>query len=631
MGERDYFEIVRRTAAPRQRISPYQFGAQHRVYGKESRSARWRPGDTPWAKGILDALSDQSPYQRIVCPKGTQLGFTEIGLIWVGQGIVEGQSALIVEPTETTAKKVVNSKFRPMLLSTTLLRDVFAGRSAFASLLFSAPSVDITFAGSNSAANFASVTVPRAFGDEIDRWDAELLDEGDPLELISNRVADYGFLGKTFLPCSPTVEGASLIWRAFLESNQCYFETPCPHCGVKQAWLWENMHWTAGQPATIQLFCTAQDCGAGATEHAWKSAWHDGEWRATCDTPQRGDTIGFHLSALYGRFGGRSWAQIAQQYEAIVAAGSPAERMQPFTNTILGLPWKVSDDAPKVDTLRARLEDYARGVIPAGGLALSAGVDYQKNRLEAFVWAWGRRRERWLVAKIEIPRLNAEGKDRSAKDLAEDLKAQVLDVDWPHELGGSLRLEQTVHDSNDRPADVYDVLDYLPRATNLAKHSVDGWTQQLPYAPPKVVDVRRDGKVVKQGRLRMRIHASVAKRDWYEDLMKPLEAEGPSERYVHLPKWIDEEEGLLEQFVAEEIRRSSRGKPVWHKVHTRNEGLDCAVMGDAARWHMKTHRWSEPEWLRREALVKVTTQQTPPSGPSSQTTSSGRRIRGRFR
>lgn len=563
-------------------------------------------------------------------PKGTQLGLSEIGLIWVGQGIAEAQSSLVILPTENVAKKMVRQKFRPMLLTTSIIREVFRGRSADSTLHFSAPSVDVMFAGSNSPSNFASVTVPRFFGDEIDRWSEELKKEGDPLDLAANRIAEYGFLGKMFLPCSPTVEGASAIWQAYLESDMRVFETPCPGCGVRQEWKWANVHWTPGEPAGVLLYCAAVGgCGEGFSEVKWKGAWGAGQWRATNDNPLRKDTAGFHISTLYARLGGRSWAQLAQQYEAAKASGLAA-RLQVFDNTVLGLPWKVSEDAPKADELRKRFEqDMVRGTVAAGGLVLSASVDYQKNRLEVFIWAWGRRRERWLVDKVLIERLDGNGKDRTSAAIAEDLKTMALEVDWPHALGGSLRIEQTVHDSSDRPADVFDVLDHLPKTRNVASHGVEGWGQQLPYAPPKVVDVKRDGKVVKTGRWRMRIHTAVAKTLWYEDLGKPLAEDGPSERYVHLPAWIDEEDGLLDQFVAEEIRKTTRGKPYWHKVNARNEALDCAVMGDAARWHLKTHRWTEAEWLKREARVRTETKSTPSAPPPE--TGGGRRSRARGR
>ncbi|MEH0194565.1 terminase gpA endonuclease subunit [Caulobacter sp. CCNWLY153] len=595
---------------PKERLTPLQFGTEHRTYTKEGKEDRWRPEDTPWAAEILETLDEDSPFRRIVAPKGTQLGFTELGLIWAGQGIMQSQSLLMILPTEAIAKRVVKTKFRPMLKTTTVLTGAFPGRSVDTSLHFSNDALDLMFAGSNSPSNFASITVARAMGDEVDRWSEELKKEGDPVDLLENRIAEYGFLGKMFLPSSPTVEGASIVWREWLQSDQRIFECPCPSCGVLQQWLWENMRWEAGSPETTKLRCVA--CETESTEAAWKSIWGDGAWRATVANPLRKDTAGFHLSTLYARLGQRSWAQLAQQFEAVVASGL-SSRMQVFVNTILGLPWKVSEETVAVDELRQRLDDsMEKGVVPAGGLVLTAGVDYQKNRLEVFVWAWARKRERWLVDKVVVPRLDAEGKMRAAEAIANDLKAMALDRAWPHELGGNLRVEFAIHDAGDRPSDVYDVLEFLPASRNCASKGFEGWGKQIHFSAPKIIDVHRDGKVVKTGRLQMSIYTAEAKRAWYDDLRRPMAAEGPSERYVHLPTWVDEEEGLLAGFVSEELRKSTRGKLKWDKVVERNEPLDCAIMGEGARWQLKTHRWKEEDWKRREALVNT---RTPPPAP----------------
>lgn len=629
MGEPEIWEATARAIAPTPRITPLAFGDEHRVYSKEGRSSRWRSSETPWAREILWALSDESPYQRIVCPKGTQLGFTEIGLIWVGQGIVEGRSALVIEPTDSVAKKVVKTKFRPMLASTSLLAGIFVGRSADSTLHFSSPGVDVMFAGSNSPTNFATVTVPRFFGDEVDRWSPELLDEGDPIDLAENRIAEYGFLGKMFLPCSPTVEGG-LIDREWRQSDQRVFECPCPDpdCDTFQPWAWENMVWTPGRPDTAELKCVG--CGQTFPEHRWKgNSWIRGRWRPTNPNPVRKDSVGFQLSTLYARLGQRTWAQLVQRFEAVAASGQ-ASRMQTFWNTVLGLPWKIAEDAIAVDELRGRLEpDHERGVCPEGALLLTCGVDYQKNRLEAFVWGWGRLRERWLVDKVVIQRLTADGKKRPSGEIREDLKTEVLDRLWPHALGGTLQVEMAVHDANDAPADVFDIIDGLPSRRNVAVNSDDGWGRVQRFEPPRIVDVKRDGKVVKTGRKIMRIHSAEAKRDWYDDLNRPLAEAGPSERYVHLPAWIDEESGLLEQFVAEEIRKSTRGKPYWHKIVERNEALDCAVLAMAGHWQIKAHRWNAAEWAGREARVRT---ERPAAAPAPKPGGPDRRsrIRGRI-
>ncbi len=629
LGEADGWRTIAAEIAPKERLSPLQWGEQKRVYTKEGKSSRWRPEATPWAAGILEALSDASPVKRVVSPKGTQLGFTELGLIKLGQGAEAGQSSLVILPSETLAKRVVKTKFRPLIQTTSSLKTMFPGRSADTGLHFSSPGADIVFAGSGSASSFATVSVPFVMGDEIDRWEGDIADEGDPLDLLENRIAEYGFLGKMFIPSSPTVEDGA-VWRAWLESDQQFFHCPCPHCGHKQVWLWENMDWVGretpdAEASTVRLACTA--CGVLSTEAEWKSAWQAGEWIATCANPVRKDTAGFHLSTLYARFGQRTWAQLVEMYEAAVRSGKDS-RLRVFWNTILGLPWKVSEDAIAVDELRQRLEgDLAEGVCPEWARLLTAGVDYQKKWIEAWVWGWGRRMQRVPLARVVVERRTKDGQLRPARDIAAELEREVLAKAWPHENGGSLRVELAVHDSGDQPVLVFDVLQHLRRGQNIASKGLPGWNESNPARPPKVVDVKQDGKVVADGRKLMLINTASAKSELYEDLRrKPTDGEG--ERFIHLPEWLDAD-GMLDGLVAEEIRLNSRKKPYWHKVFERNEPLDCAVMARVAHWQLKAHRWSESVWKQRDAVVIAPgdrTDDTPPGQPPR----GGRRIRGRI-
>lgn len=624
MGEAETWAFIQRKIRPRPRLSPLEFGTQHRVYSKESRSSRWDPAETPWCERILWALSDDSPYRRIVAPKGTQLGFTEMGLIWIGQGCVEGRSALAILPTESTAKKVVRQKWRPFVRSTPALREIFTGRSADTTLHFSAPQVDVMFAGSNSATNFATVTVPRVMGDEIDRWSDEIADEGDPVELLENRFADYGFLGKLYIPCSPTLT-TGVVWRLYLESDQQVFKTPCPNCHVRQSWLWDNMVCVVpGDSSTAALKCLF--CEYVGREHEWKGCWTPDGWEATVEQPVRCDTIGFHLSSLYGRLGGRTWADLMESYLAAMRSGREGQ-LQPFFNTRLALPWEVSEDSIDGDELRQRLEgDLEQGIVPEDGLLLTVGVDYQKTWLEAWVWAWNRRWERWPVARVVIERMDKAGNLRPSEELAADLKVEVLDKLWPHARGGALKPEMALHDSGDRPALVFDVLSHLPSTRNIATKGIEGWGAQQPAASPKIGDVRQNGKVVATGRRSMKINTAQNKKDFFEDLRRaPAEHSLRTERFVHLPAWLDQEE-WLDGLVAEEIKKV-RGKPRWVPVteNIRNEPLDCAILALCAYWQLKGHRWSAKEWARREALVAS---ERPPQKPTPDGAPSGTR-RGR--
>lgn len=56
-----------------------------------------------------------------------------------------------------------------------------------------------------------------------------------------------------------------------------------------------------------------------------------------------------------------------------------------------------SGKAPDWQRLYERREDYPLGIVPAGGVYLTAGADVQKDRIEVESVAWGRGRESWSV------------------------------------------------------------------------------------------------------------------------------------------------------------------------------------------------------------------------------------------
>src|SRR5664279_1184486 len=96
------------------------------------------------------------------------------------------------------------------------------------------------------------------------------------------------------------------------------------------------------------------------------------EWRATA--PGQGKAAGFHLSSLYSPVGWFSWADAAQMFAE--AQKNPA-LLQVFVNTVLGETWALQGEAPEWQRLYDRREGYRIGVVPNGGLFLTAGVDVQ--------------------------------------------------------------------------------------------------------------------------------------------------------------------------------------------------------------------------------------------------------------
>ena len=95
-----------------------------------------------------------------------------------------------------------------------------------------------------------------------------------------------------------------------------------------------------------------------------------------------------------------------------------------------------------------RREAWKPGIVPAGGLFLTAGADVQKDRIEIDVWAWGRDVESWLVEHIGI-----DGGPDHQGTWAELTK--LLDRTWPHQNGAQLRLAKLAIDTGYEAPAVY--------------------------------------------------------------------------------------------------------------------------------------------------------------------------------
>src|SRR5262249_3946806 len=118
-------------------------------------------------------------------------------------------------------------------------------------------------------------------------------------------------------------------------------------------------------------------------------------------------------------------------------------KLKTFWNTILGEAYDEAGEAVEAHFLKGRVEPWRIGsVVPAKCLLLTSGVDVQHNRLEAYVWGWGRDLESWLVHREVIwgsPALDATWKG------LEDL----LDKGFPHAGGQSIRITAMAIDASD--------------------------------------------------------------------------------------------------------------------------------------------------------------------------------------
>ena len=107
---------------------------------------------------------------------------------------------------------------------------------------------------SNSPAVLKSIPVRYIMLDEVDKYPSDLAGQGAADKLAKVRTRTFPNR-KIYYVSTPTVEGSSLIQRKFLETDQNYFEVPCPHCGGYQRLIFEQLKWEAGKEAEVKYQC----------------------------------------------------------------------------------------------------------------------------------------------------------------------------------------------------------------------------------------------------------------------------------------------------------------------------------------------------------------------------------------
>ena len=582
----------------------------HQLSSKSSSEpGLWRTSRTPYLKEIMDNLTAKSPAQRIVLMKGAQLGGTEMGLCWFGYIVTSDPGTMMmVEPTVDTAKRHsrlrIEQQIKRIPELSALIPPARKRDSGNTVLNKDFPGGTLILTGANSASSLRSTPARYIFMDEVDAYPVDVDGEGDPIALMERRAATFAHRRKLLLVSTPTLESTSRIAREFERSDKRYYFVPCPFCDHQQRLLFERLHWQAGDPNTVQYSC--ESCEKLIDERHKMTMLAQGQWRATAEGD--GSTLGYQLSSLYSPYGWQSWSDLARQFEQ---SKTRPELMKTFINTMLGEPFAEGFEAPEWTRLYERREDYTEGVIPEGGLFLTAGVDVQRDRLECEVVAWGRDKISWSVAYHVLDGDTAQPK------VWHNL-AELLTQDWPHVWGIHLPIRVMAVDCGYATQTVYDWVKDHPQATYGAAGARASTLRTVIAVKGCVGDnsllhsvgrTHIGGK--RLGIKRWNISSAVAKEELYRWLQLPrptdealTRGEGYPPGSCHFPQYGEE---YFKQLTAERlVTKNHKGFPklVWEKDPTRrNEALDCRVYARAAASVYGIDRFKEADWQRLEKTL----------------------------
>jgi len=577
---------------------------KHRMLSSKaaSEAGPWRTERTPYLKEIMDVLSSDHPARKVVFKKGAQVGGTEAGNNWIGYIIDNSPGPLLmVLPRVEDARRNSRLRIEPLIAESPRLRKkVAAAKSRDSNNTILQKSFDggaLVMTGSNSVAGLKSMPARFLFLDEVDEYPQDVDGQGDPISLALARSRTFS-KRKAFLVSTPTIDGSSKIDSEFQLSDQRYYEVPCPDCNHFQKLSFKNLQWEEGKSQTVLYYCI--ECGVGIPENQKTKMLKAGKWVA--QNPES-KVVGFHLNSLYSPVGWYSWSEAAEEFEAAkkeLEEEKKTEKMRAFVNTVLGKTYREEGDSPEWKVLYHAREEYTVGVVPPGGLFLTAAADIQKDRIEIEVVAWGRLKESWSVDYVVLTGRTDQPEvwKKFEEFLERSYNVAGTDIEMPLRLVGV--------DSGYNTNHVYNFCRKFPITRVVPLKGSDNMA--IPVGMPRTIDYRHSGKLYKRGVKVWSVGVSLLKSELYSwlKLDRPIGEDQYPSGFCHFPQYDEE---YFKQLTAEKVivRNNNRGYAVseWVKSRERNEALDVRVYNRAVASLVGIDRFKENDWLRFERNMGV--------------------------
>lgn len=563
----------------------------------------------PYQKAWLDAMTDPA-VRQITLMKGARVGYTQMLSAVVAYFVAQQPSKImIIQPTtedaEDYSKDTIDALGEWPVLAD-LLSEVKARVKGNTIKRKAFPGGSLRIAGANSPRAFRRIDLDVLLFDEVDGYPAVAGKEGDQIALglkrLTQSLSPLAVLGST-----PLLDGESKIADAFAAGTMERYHLPCPCCGEMQALVWGDgtgpgMRWRDDDPDTVHYVCVN---GCVIDESHKLDMLERGRWVA--EQPFKGHRS-FHIWSAYCPLPGAAWPKLVAEF---LSAKKDREKLQVWTNTVLGETWIDRGEAPDWRRLYDRREPWEPGTVPAGGLFLTAGADVQRDRIEVSVWAWGRGKESWLVEHRVLPG------DPFQAAVWRDLSAMLAET-WRHEHGAELSVTMTAIDAGDGVT--MEAVKAWARTAGPGVMAIKG--SSLALAPilgqPTAADVSYRGKKITNGVKLWPVGVSAAKGEFYGFLRldRPTAESGEPcpPGYVHLPQHIGEE--TCRQLVGEHrVTRGGKGRKRttgWEPLRDRVEALDCRNYARAAAARQGLDRMSEAAWAELEAALTAAPPPEPP-------------------
>lgn len=402
------------------------------------------PERIPYQKRLQEWATDPRVNDIIGCTAAQLIKTTAINNI-VGYHIAaEPTTILVIYPTIDDGKDWLANKFMPMVRNSAKLKALIpdsgtrtAGQTNQEKHY---PGGRIKAIGANSPAALRGRSYRVVIQDDLDGF--KDTPEGDPSDLGDRRAANQPRALRIKFS-TPTLKGASKIWKWLEQSTYDQLLCPCPKCDHPQVLEWEQVVWTEGQPETARYKCVScahpwddRERYRAVLEGCRRELWHSKNPTSRIK--------GLHMNGLYRLMGEKnSFSGFLEEWvrDYLTAKANGEKSYQVWVNTFLALCYEAAHTTIEADPLWKRREPYKPlEMLPDQVLVILAAVDLQGNRLECEVRGLGLGQESWGVEYREF------AGDPSEKHVWQKLDT-FLQGTYTHPIRGKLRIAQCFIDA----------------------------------------------------------------------------------------------------------------------------------------------------------------------------------------
>ena len=469
--------------------------------------------------------------------------------------------------------------------------------------------VSVRLAWAGSATSLASDQAGDVYIDEYDKMMRGVRGEGDPFTLAKARADTYAdrkiavtstpkrgrvetehctFSGLTFWKVADPQSLDSPIWVKWQSGTRHHWAWRCPHCADWFIPRISDLKVPKGStPAQARretwLCCPANGC---VIEEGHKRAMNatavfvaPGQ-RILADGSLDGDPPDSTILSLWVSGLASPFVTWGERVEELMLArnNGDQEAIQGAINKAGEVYSETPLNAPKAESVRAKIMPYQMGEVPREVMRLAAGIDVQGREIYYVVRGFGARGSSWLIQAETLQGSTA------ADDVWDDLADALL---TPY---GGLRIEKALIDSGFRPdkpgaGDVHRVYEFCRRYDWLVSPTKGQATRTQPLT------VRKHEVDTKGRAARFSVDLVTVDSDFFKSLVtsRLLTPSGRPGSF-HVPS--DVSESYCQQIVSE-VREMVAGKPVWKPISTANHFLDAEALAAAAGYLLNVQRIPE--------------------------------------